>query len=376
MAYNEEYAKFYKSIDPSFFNMLDVESIFHKTFYPNACHVCNCFGEKVNLKRCGACDMISYCSKEHQLKDWSSHKEICKVIRQIKKELEVNNLYESLKVSNTFNGVGEMLSIFLGKFSTGLETTFGKSFKKISQMNGLKLIKDLSDRAVELLGRPLKYYELQMFSFPRVCAVCFECNPHLLTNCKKCPQSSFCEMHINDPSHENQCFKFISILYLPCEIHETVPPLILDIIDEMKLPVQTEFEKLPNSMTKFFERYFSKVSFHLFSIEKRVAFNTYFSSKYSSPLTILFAMEKLSLNLNSMTIHVVGASSQEQIFNDWEAILHYLTQLNKLKIVLIGLEFIPPGSVKMQKQCKLCKKNKRQFIIETIMIEYHKYCDS
>ncbi|XP_051157752.1 uncharacterized protein LOC127279448 [Leptopilina boulardi] len=269
-----------------------------------------------------------------------------------------------------------MLSIFLGKFPTGLETTFGKSFKKISQMKGLKLIKDLSDRAMELLGRPLKYYELQMFSSPRVCAVCFECNPHLLTNCKKCPQSSFCEMHINDPSHENQCFKFISTLYSPCGIYETVPPLILDIIDEMKLPVQTEFEKLPNSMTKFFERYFSKVSFHLFSIEKRVAFNTYFSSKYSSSLTILFAMEKLSLNLNSMTIHVVGASTHEQIFNDWEAILHYLPQLNKLKIVLIGLEFIPPGSVKMQKQCKLCKKNKRQFIIETIMIEYHKYCDS
>ena len=33
-----------------------------------------------DLKRCGKCGMVYYCSKECQIKDWKDHKEDCKLI--------------------------------------------------------------------------------------------------------------------------------------------------------------------------------------------------------------------------------------------------------------------------------------------------------
>lgn len=68
-------------------------------YYPNACHVCRCFGEKaVNLKRCSSCGMISYCSEEHQKKDWPSHKQFCKVLCQIKEEWGVDHLLQPFRI--------------------------------------------------------------------------------------------------------------------------------------------------------------------------------------------------------------------------------------------------------------------------------------
>ncbi len=40
----------------------------------NKCQVC---GEEKDPKYCGACRMVIYCSKEHQLEDWGVHKKIC-----------------------------------------------------------------------------------------------------------------------------------------------------------------------------------------------------------------------------------------------------------------------------------------------------------
>lgn len=223
--------------------------------------------------------------------------------------------------------------------------------------------------------RPLKCLEFDMIDNPRVCAVCFESNPKLLKNCTKCPQSSFCEIHINDPSHENVCIKYLSTFYLQNKSYANIVESMSYINEDMKLPLQKNVEKLPNSMMQFFEKYFSNVPYNMLEIEKRFAFDSYFSEKYSIPLSILFAMEKLNLNLDSMLIHVVGAHLREQVFSYWETILHYLPQLRKLTLILIGPELFP-FDANAQNVCKLCVEDKRQLIVKKYATEYHNYCSS
>ena len=56
----------------------------------NKCNALKCTKNRDNatLSRCQSCSMVLYCSKEHQVQDWSSHKHACKAIRErFKKEI-------------------------------------------------------------------------------------------------------------------------------------------------------------------------------------------------------------------------------------------------------------------------------------------------
>ncbi|XP_032668706.1 uncharacterized protein LOC116842927 isoform X3 [Odontomachus brunneus] len=61
------------------FDKLYTEDNYNEFFNPNICHVC----KKPNpgeLIPCGSCDMVFYCSTEHQIMHQSSHMEVCAVI--------------------------------------------------------------------------------------------------------------------------------------------------------------------------------------------------------------------------------------------------------------------------------------------------------
>lgn len=54
---------------------------------PRACHFSACDAAPAaapakSLKRCGGCNAVFYCCKEHQLADWSAHKAACKAARK------------------------------------------------------------------------------------------------------------------------------------------------------------------------------------------------------------------------------------------------------------------------------------------------------
>lgn len=53
------------------------------------CAVCS---ERGKLKICASCRKISYCSREHQLQDWSEHKTLC---NQLKSE-RINSLTDDM----------------------------------------------------------------------------------------------------------------------------------------------------------------------------------------------------------------------------------------------------------------------------------------
>ena len=52
------------------------------------CAVCGATAQDKNLKRCGKCRSVQYCSREHQVKDWENggHKQLCKQLRKQQKK--------------------------------------------------------------------------------------------------------------------------------------------------------------------------------------------------------------------------------------------------------------------------------------------------
>lgn len=61
-------------------------------FYPNECFVCQSIDQ---VKRCSRCNMVSYCSSDHQKEHWPRHKEICNAIASIINEKGVSHIYEN-----------------------------------------------------------------------------------------------------------------------------------------------------------------------------------------------------------------------------------------------------------------------------------------
>ena len=58
------------------------------------CPICNKINQDIKLFKCGGCNQIYYCSKEHQKQDWDNHKPMCKSISNIKKHKKTCNLSE------------------------------------------------------------------------------------------------------------------------------------------------------------------------------------------------------------------------------------------------------------------------------------------
>ncbi|XP_051173192.1 uncharacterized protein LOC127289354 [Leptopilina boulardi] len=327
----------------------------NNVYFPNMCHVCRCFGEKaVNLKRCGACGILSYCGPEHQKQDWPSHKQFCKAVSKLKKNWNVSSIFEHLKSS--------MAKMPLKNIENVPD--------KLNYYNSMFSLQECLKTAISLtLQRDLEEIEKQMISFPRVCAVCFEAKSELLINCKKCPQASFCKEHVNDPNHESECIKILSFF---TTIRNSIMPN--DIKNCLNSTYQPKIKKLPSTTLQYIEtRLLADLrNKNKFSKELEFLCTSYLSEFASRQLTLITIIEKLKLNAKkSLVIHLIGANIEEQLIYDWEMILHYLPEISELNLIFIGPEIM--SETKKKNVCKQCNKNKRKLLIEPKKILYDKY---
>lgn len=235
----------YLSINPypTGLDFLDDSCVTDEEFYfPNMCHVCRCFGEKSpNLKRCSACGLISYCSKEHQLKNWPSHKQFCKAITQLKKKLNVDNIFYKLKQQVRKYRIQNSLSL-------DVNDTRREGLIEYQVQNFIFPI-------IRLIGRKLTKAEYEIIRCPRVCAICYETKQNILVNCKKCPQASFCMKHLNSTSsHDAECVKILHCYYKSSnkKINDAFSTLSIP-IENMSISHYPKVKELPTTIVEFLE---------------------------------------------------------------------------------------------------------------------------
>lgn len=363
----QQYSSFCDCFEETSFFDSSLYSTDEKFYFPNMCHSCHSYGgENINLKRCSACGIISYCCKEHQVKDWPSHKQFCRVMCQIKKDWNVDDIFQFMKNTIPKKSLHNMKSLQEKlKYYDSLSEFISKLLVKTSQ----------------ILQRKLSKAEFEMIQFPRICAVCYEGKQELLTNCSKCPQSSFCKKHLNDPNHEYECGKFrTAFVTASAKRVDDILTLLLN-VGVIQSSYHPENSKLPSSMSHLLETRLSvgdSAKLKRFNItfteEMRAIYNAVVSEMFSRSCSILFAIDKLSLDLRSMVIHVVGATGVEQLITDWEVMCHYLPQLCQLDLILIGPDVVSNSRI-IKPLCRQCMHEKRILTIESKEMMYDKYCE-
>ncbi|XP_015609307.1 putative protein MSS51 homolog, mitochondrial [Cephus cinctus] len=304
-------------------------------FYANVCHVCKAFSKELPLKRCGSCQIISYCGKEHQKQHWPQHKYLCKILSDLRQETGSSLFPKPQDSSN-------------------------KSWPQVK--TNLMLIVALKS------SRRLELYEEQMFKFPRACVVCHESESKTLQDCQNCPGASFCPLHKSDSVHEKQCasLKLCFDLDVTATLFERQVPRHV-------VPFHTDRAYLPSTIRDFIDLYVNENKTLPMSFDCRIA---YTSEYLTRPLTLLYAIQRLDYSPGiNMTIHVIGANVIElDGLEVWEILLHWLPALTVLRIILIGPELT--RSTLIPNVCDCCAVEDMRVHVDVCNMLYQDYVNS
>ncbi|XP_033225117.1 uncharacterized protein LOC117178028 [Belonocnema kinseyi] len=306
-------------------------------FYPNECFVCKSTNQ---LKICGRCNMVSYCSSDHQKEHWPRHKDICNVISSILTEKGVSHVYENLR---------------------GIDSSKWRQAK----INLMSLI-------AKKLSRPITVEDSDIVAFPRVCFACYDAIQENLRNCPACPFASFCEEHRSSSLHDEDCIKIREF-----QVQEVSRMKNLDVKLEhatfKRIVEGTPFcENLqpPSSITEYFEDYI-KLPLKLYK-ELKIHISYYLSA----PLSIFSAIQKMNLEIGSaLVLHLIDSPLSLNDSKPWEILLHLLPKIQNLKIVLVNSEFRPGCTSKTTEiaLCKDCKFRNKTLVVDVNVSTYGDY---
>lgn len=317
----------------------DINDIIYNTFfYATMCHVCKRFGDGVHLKRCSACRMISYCGKEHQKLHWPQHKSLCKAIRDVLRDHSMEN-----------HGVTS------------------------EEWAGMKL--NLMLLVSCKLGRRLKVYEMEMFKFPRECAVCYKRDG--LEDCQNCMAVSFCKDHKDSINHEDICSSLRLCLHLNLfAISKEDQHLDMHYLEHVTNMDKDDYNyrivNIFQDMDDFINIYFGNIGTYSEMSYKIWAVNH--SQYLTRPLTLFHAMRILNYvpKHESLVIHVIAASFIEEVtVVAWEVLLHLISTVKSLVVIMIGPELkykTYPLHI-----CNNCMKQEKEFLLEFHNVLYENY---
>ncbi|XP_043600047.1 uncharacterized protein LOC122575315 isoform X3 [Bombus pyrosoma] len=288
-------------------------------FVSSLCMVCS----KKSRLFCERCQMVSYCSIMHQTQGLSQHRDLCEALTEI---------YSSIVLT----------------LSDGSGVQLDADQYRIYRLKLLAILESEVKRSLDL-------WEKEIILYPRVCRVCRRFSEKLIC-CAHCGMEFFCEEHGDE--HKNWCEEFRvyqRILQLQ-QKHGYVNPKIPNAHLEMFV-AQPEFH-FDELMHRIYgsSLYYRQMDCYTYALLSHLC---------TIPLTALYSMQ-ISCpewrNRTEWTIHILGAEFQfEGIHLDvWEKLfLHFLPNLQKLHLILIGPELqlpkdVPPRLLSMVPICKKC----------------------
>ncbi|XP_051160817.1 uncharacterized protein LOC127281245 [Leptopilina boulardi] len=303
-------------------------------FYSQICHVCRKLEAKII---CNRCRIISYCNNKHRDQDQIHHKDICRVILMLMKEMNTANLFDNAKTSDSELWLRAKIDIM----------------KKVKTQ----------------LGRKLEEYEKQMFLFPKACAICHDSDSSLLKNCE-CGVS-LCKIHNKDPNHKKLC-KELSIAY-KMSTTETEPNLNFMIRINV---VKGSIDEYPSSMLEFINS-FSEPTITNYQNHEEINYQHLATSNFiTDMLTLRYYIKKINplfTTITTMVIHIIVVNKNELMSeNSWKQFLYSFQQLKNLEIVFIGPE-VPNCPERIFNTPELNTIEKRRLKIDYCSTTYDKY---
>jgi len=352
-----------------------------KHFLPGACHTCRKGPPRTfprrpstpesapeDLKRCGRCSLVYYCSRVCQQEDWPEHKKFCK----------------AMAVEPGRN----VFTLFNTKNSTKTDDAWANQRKQVIDTSKMKV------------GRELELMEKEMLTYVRVCEECREAEPTLLTGCPHCHSVFYCsDTHavIDSANHLEWCDKYL--LSAQCDIFQNIRGLPYP--DIFPFPEMSEnYKPLKGNMLNLLKP--EADDSEDFSTANLDPVTAMLSSRLSFPITLLYGMEHLeealmfnleegdiALRVSTITdlsVHIVGASLREETAiasRCWEYIFHHLPDLRSLHLVFVGPELNPDFNSYLFDEkvnlgeffalCNECNKKDCRLSYELKQMKYHDY---
>uniref|UniRef100_A0A6V7IAR7 Mitochondrial splicing suppressor 51-like C-terminal domain-containing protein n=1 Tax=Bracon brevicornis TaxID=1563983 RepID=A0A6V7IAR7_9HYME len=303
------------------------------SFYSNACYECGNWGEGYPLMYCKKCRAVSFCEKDSRALN-TKHHDLCQVLSELRKEapsvLQMSNRQEVTQQAWT------------------------------AMKSNIMLLVQLS------LGRKLTKQEEEVLKFPKKCVSCYENDPEKLIDCKVCPGTSFCARHLQTKEeHADRCRKLTEcaasdVFYSPM-LKTAIP----------SIPEDQSNVKLPEDMAQFIK--ICGPNFVPFPHNVQTSAS---SEVFTRPLSLLYAMEKLNLEIKErLIVHVIGANIADlEDPSTFEIILHFKQNLKELILIFIGPDLsgleIPDFSKYL---CRECKKEKMILHVKIFPSFYHDF---
>ncbi|XP_051166624.1 reticulocyte-binding protein homolog 2b-like [Leptopilina boulardi] len=306
------------------------------SYYHQICHFCHKMDGKIICKHC---KFVSYCNRKHQNQHQIHHKDLCDVICCLQQKMIGKQLFSNVT------------------------TTDPEEWLRMR----IEILNDVQMK----IGKKLTKFEEEMFLFPKNCGICHDCNSNSL---KSCECGVFlCKKHKNDPQHKKICQQLKIVFKMStnpltfnkgCFI-ETIFSLLKEISDKL-------FNgKLPVSMKMLTPPTMNEISVKSDNLSKILFANTFLSS----PLTLFYAIEKLSKKINSsaIVIHVIGAKQVnfEKKFL-WAFHFYQVNEIEKLKLIFIDEEFCNFPEIDVINNSEM----KRNIKIEGHALNYDNYFSS
>lgn len=280
---------------------------------------------------CDRCRMVSYCSTAHRAQGSTKHGELCEPLNEIRSSM-ASTLSDGSRLD------AEQYRVYRLKLAAFLESR---------------------------IGRPLQLWEREIVLYPRVCRSC-RCFGEKSICCSRCGMEYFCEEHAGE--HENWCaqFQILQRVLLFQHRYGWVDPKIPNEYRQISIiRPDLDLDRL------LFEIYGDRCTYY-----RNMDTYTYstLSQLCTIPLTALYSTQTCCTEWGDKiewTIHLVGAEFQFEGMNlrVWEKLfLHFLPNLKKLRLILIGPELrlpsgVPPKLLSAVPLCKKCKSTGRAVIV-------------
>ncbi|EFN89164.1 hypothetical protein EAI_15932 [Harpegnathos saltator] len=309
--------------------------IYSDFFNPNICHICkrdpkSSRAHFEDFNTCRSCNMILYCSSNHELEHKANHEEIC---------------------------------IILGKLSHS-HPVFWQTHN-FRREDWVKSRKDLLRIVKVELQRYMKPYEVPMIMFAKSCFICHE--QRNLQTCTECYCVNYCSNHaeVLIYHHITNCAKLKSCLGTDKYIQSTS-------LSYFRF-TQANSVTIHNvvNMQQFIETFMNYKSDHL---------KKFYSDYLSGPLTLYHGIMNYHLHVKDIqnehyVIHIIVANNLDaQYILAWEIMLHMFSgELKHLEVILIGSEMQTIRvNVNLCSICTLCQK---KFEVQSYRLHLRDYAN-